>query len=146
MENIKNLLDTFIKPANIKDAWKLNLIKNWSTIIGNLQSKVCLQKIHTHHVVLGVYDTSWMQELYLLSTLILKKINNHLDSPRISSIRFVSVQPSDQEKNRFSDNSKSNSSFFKKVQLSIIEKKALNKIKDQELAVALENFLQRCLQ
>jgi len=142
MQNVKNILNSLLQPSVHNEAWKLNLIKNWPTIIGSLHDKVSLQKIHTTSVVLGVHDSSWIQELYLLSKLILKKINDQLDKPRILTLRFQCI-----EKKEMIHQQKSKTiSIKKKRDLKPLEIKALQKINDPELSQALQGFLQRCLQ
>ena len=141
MQNVKNILDTLLQPSAHNEAWKLNLIKNWPTIIGSLHDKVSLQKIHATSVVLGVHDSSWIQELYLLSKLILKKINNSLDQPRILTIRFQCI-----EKKEITVKPKSKTVVNKKIELKKNELQALEKINDPQLSDALQGFLQRCLQ
>ena len=142
MQNVKNILDSLLQPSIHNEAWKLNLIKNWPTIIGSLHDKVSLQKIHATSVVLGVHDSSWIQELYLLSKLILKKINSGLDQPRILTLRFQCI-----EKKEIVVKPKLKSVIVKKErELKPQEFKALQKINDPQLSDALQGFLQRCLQ
>jgi len=142
MENVKTILDSLLQPSNTEQAWKINLIKNWPTIIGSLHERVSLQKINTTSVVLGVYDSSWIQELYLLSKLILKKINSNLDRPRIETLRFQCI-----EKKEKTVQFKKKSAFQQKtVILNQFQSAALQKIKDPELSQALQGLLQKCQQ
>lgn len=142
MENVKNILDSLLQPSIHNEAWKLNLIKNWPIIIGSLHEKVSLQKIHATSVVLGVHDSSWIQELYLLSKIILKKINSNLDSPRIVTLRFQCIE----KKETIVKKKPVIFSIKKKRDLQPQESKALSKINDPQLSSALQGFLQRCLQ
>ncbi len=161
MQNVKNILDSLLQSSVPEEAWKLNLIKNWPTIIGSLHDKVSLQKVNGTSVVLGVYDSSWIQELYLLSKLILKKINSHLDRPRIETLRFQCVETSTQSSDRRSKATKNSiankkkelqpkklaeSSQNKNVALKPEELQALKKIRDPQLSQALQGFLQKCQQ
>jgi len=142
MQNVKNILESLLQPSIHLEAWKLNLIKNWPTIIGSLHDKVSLQKIYATSVVIGVHDSSWIQELYLLSKLILKKINDALDKPRILTLRFQCI-----EKKIIIAKQKSKLiTIKKKRELQPQEVKALQKIDDPQLSDALQGFLQRCLQ
>lgn len=142
MQDVKNILDVLLKPSLQQEAWKLNLIKNWPTVIGSLHEKVSLQKIYKSSVVLGVYDASWMQELYLLSKLILKKINSTLDQPRIETLRFQCIEKKIVVQHKKSTTRKTVKSFSLKPQ----ELKALQKIQDQQLSEALQGFLEKCQQ
>lgn len=142
MQNVKNILDSLLQPSIQKEAWKINLIKNWPTIIGSLHEKVSLQKINATCVVLGVYDSSWMQELYLLSKLILKKINNSLDRPRIETLRFQCIEKKEQVTKQQTVTPRSE----KKITLKPQEISALQKINDPKLSQALEGFLRKCQQ
>lgn len=142
MQNIDNILNSLLKPSKRQESWKLNLIKNWPTIIGSLHEKVSLQRINATSVVLGVYDSGWIQELYLLSKLILKKINKGLDKPRIETLRFQCIEKKEQITKTKSMSLKQK----KKITLKPQESFALKKINDPELSDALQGFLQKCLQ
>lgn len=142
MENVKIILDSLLQPSNTHQAWKLNLIKNWPTIIGSLHERVSLQKINATSVVLGVYDSSWIQELYLLSKLILKKINSNLDQPRIETLRFQCIE----KKEKTAQLQKKPILQQKIVSLNQLQSAALQKIKDPQLSQALQGLLQKCQQ
>ena len=149
MHNVKNILDIILQPSTQTESWKINLIKNWPTIIGTLHEKVSLQKIHANSVVLGVYDSSWMQELYLLSKLILKKINSHLDRPRIETLRFQCIESSAAktalDKKTAADKLKNRPATPKKLfTLKPDQIIAVQKIQDPQLSQALQGFLKKC--
>lgn len=137
---IKTIIDAYFSN---QENWKISLLKNWETIIGNLKSRVRLEKVYDDTVILGVYDGHWMQELYLLSNVLLKTINQSLDQPRIKKIRFKLV---DTKKTQIKD-------FTKKyvqsdIQTSIIvtgnELKTLDNVDDPHLRSVLYDFLMRC--
>jgi hypothetical protein len=86
--NLKELLQTLINPHN---NWKTDLLYRWKDIIGPLHSKVRIEKVHDDTLILGVFHSCWMQELYLLSPLLIKTINEKLDQPYIKQIRFKQV-------------------------------------------------------
>lgn len=137
---IKNLLTTIF---DHQDNWKLQLLQHWPTILGNLNTKVHLEKINDDHLVLGVSDSCWLQELYMLSALLIQTINKKLDAPRIKSLRFkkTGIQKEKEIKalpaKRIS---------CKMVPLSAKEQEALHTIKDPELRTAISAFLRRCQQ
>ena len=60
---IKDLLDRFITHDN---RWQIQLVSQWHIIMGNLNSRVQLLKIEDDIINIGVTDSCWMQELYLL--------------------------------------------------------------------------------
>ena len=142
MQNVKNILDSLLQPSIHTEAWKMNLIKNWPTIIGSLHEKVSLQKINATSVVLGVYDSCWIQELYLLSKLILKKINSSLDRPRIETLRFQCIEKKEQIIYKKPAPPRPERTTALKPQ----EISALQKIQDPELSAALEELLRKCQQ
>ncbi len=142
MQNVKNILDSLLQPSSQTEAWKMNLIKNWPTIIGSLHEKVSLQKINATSVVLGVYDSCWIQELYLLSKLILKKINASLDRPRIETLRFQCIE----KKEQIAQKKAAMQRPERTTALKPKEILALQKISDPELSAALEGLLRKCQQ
>lgn len=124
--------------------WKQQLLANWNNIIGQkLSEKVCIEKITSDTIILGVINSSWLQELYMLSPVILKTINENLDRPRIKEVRFKQIgkkKPRDTKK-KIDKNRPA-----KKVQLSTSEERALNNVTDKKLREALKAFCIRCHQ
>jgi hypothetical protein len=142
MKDVKNILNILIQQNVHEESWKLQLVKNWPTVIGSLHDKISLQKIQATTIVLGVKDTNWMQELYLLSKMIIKKINDSLDKPRITAIRFQCVE----KKAEKITTPKKITPENKPISLSSQQIQALEKIEDPELLQALQGFLKKCLQ
>jgi len=136
---IEQLLDKILAS---NESWHHILIRNWPTIIGPLHSKVQLEKIEDEMLVLGVYDSCWMQELYLLTPLLLRTINQKLDRPRIKQLRFKTVGKQKIKKIASSLPPKE----YKKVVLNRREEDALEKVEDPQLQEALKRFLIRCYQ
>lgn len=139
VKNIKELLETIIVDQS---NWKVQLLQHWPTILGNLNTKVRLEKIENDMLVLGVSDSCWLQELYMLSPLLVQTINKKLDSPRIKSLRFKKIGTKKPEKR----NTVAQPLSCKLFNLSDQEIKALETVKDHELRAALTDFLQRCKQ
>lgn len=143
MNHITSHVAQLLQSCSQEHYWKFLLMSKWNEIMGSLACKVSIHKIHQKTIVLGVYDSCWMQELNLLSELIKEKINQILGSNRIESIKLKYMVPSNkmiQKKERpkpFTHTQKT---------LSPSEIQALEQIKDQELAQALVGFLQKCHQ
>jgi len=123
-------------------AWKYNLMRNWQHIMGPLCSKVRIEKICDDTLVLGSASSCWMQELYLLSPLIIKTINQNLDKPRIKQIRFKKVGATPQSYSK-KENTRQKQAV-KEILLTLQQKQALEQIDDPQLRKALEQFLKRC--
>lgn len=124
------------------DAWKMQLLRAWPTVLGDLTPLVSLEKIDNDTLILGVQDSCWLQELYMLSPLILKMINKNLDQPRIKALRF---------KTRGTKKATTEKMLpIKKPvvarPLSARECAALETIQDGQLKEALQGFLTRCQQ
>lgn len=137
---IKDILKKVFKN---NDNWKIQLLQQWPHIIGSLSTKVRLEKINKDSLVLGVYDSCWLQELYLLSPVLLKTINEKLENTHIKRLRFKQASINNTIKKK--DNKK-RSRIKKEVILTKREKDTLKKIKDPDLGKALEGFLIRCYQ
>jgi len=138
-KQIKDLLQDIFKDINNNDSWKIYLLTNWNSIVGNLSSKVKLEKIFEDTLVISVYNSSWMQELFLLSNVLIKNINSKLDKPRIKHLRF-----------KLADRIKEKKAIEKKIEIEKViylnseELTALKKIEDPELSESLKKFLIRC--
>ncbi len=134
---LKNILDTIICS---KKSWKTDLLYNWNDIIGTLANKVHIEKIDEESITLGVFHSSWMQELYLLSPLIIKTINKRLEHPYIKQIRFKHITI----KKNVTKKIKNKMVLKKDVQLSKQDERALAHITDPILRDALKAFRMRC--
>lgn len=136
-KTLKSLLPSFIATPN---SWQLQLLNNWATIVGNLATKVTLEKIEKETLVLGVYDACWMQELYLLSPLLIDTINQNLDQPRIKQLRFKRAVV----KKKIVQSHDKDMPYPLQRLLTARERAALEKIEDPQLRNALQQFLMRC--
>lgn len=137
-KTIKDLLPSILGQES---NWKFTLLNNWQTIFGPLSSKVHLEKIYEDSLVLGVQDACWLQELYLLSPMLLKTINKTLDQPRIKQLRFKTIGI---KKNKQVREQKKNEERPITVKLKTSEHQALEQVKDPQLRDALKHFLIRC--
>jgi hypothetical protein len=135
--NLKDLLHTIIRPEK---NWRTHLLYQWQEIIGSLHDKVCIEKIYDDTVVLGVFHSSWMQELYLLSPLLIKKINEKLDQPYVKQIRFKHIGP----KKQIFKKKIEPQPIKKNIVLTKKDESTLAKISDPELRNALKAFRIRC--
>lgn len=122
--------------------WQMYLIQNWRPIMGNLHTRVCLEKIQGDTLVVGVYDSHWMQELFLLQSMLIDMINAHFDQPYIKTIRLKLAKQAEQNKK------KSYTQKIEKpqvvVQLTEKHQEALAQVKDEQLQKILSQFLQHC--
>ena len=139
-QKIDALLQKIVDPEK---GWHITLISNWNSIIGPLHTKVQLEKIDGSTLVLGVFDSCWLQELYLLSPLLLKTINQNLDEPHVKQLRFKKIARIQKKEVKQKMQSAKKEVH---VELSIVEKHALQNVSDAELKIALKNFLLRCYQ
>ena len=136
--SIKKILDDLLSQPN---NWQLQLLNNWPIIVGSIRTKVQLLKIQEDTLIIGVFDSCWLQELYLLSPLLIKTINEKLDRPRIKNLRFKMVGISDKKEKK---KVPSKRIVSKIVQLSSREQETLNQIKDEQLRQVLRDYLIRC--
>ena len=144
VKEVKNIIHAILPQ---QDAWKLTLLQKWKEIIGDLEPYVWIEKMYKDAIQLGVIDSGWLQELYLLTPVLLDTINAKLDAPRIKKIMF---------KNKGERKTGTTLSLPKipvqttyipqSVMLSDEELDTLNCIKDRELRTALQAFLIRCHQ
>ncbi len=135
--SVKYLLQGIFK----QESWKLKLLSEWETIVGNLHDKMRLEKIDNDTLIIGVYQASWLQELHLLSCVLQKSINDHLGSPRIKHLRFKHASPKEKPIPKKVEKPRPE---FKLIVLNDTEKKALAGIKDDQLKQALYTFLSKC--
>ena len=139
MKNIGEFVNKFVSSPN---NWKVTLLKDWPIIIGNLKSKVRIEKINKNLLVLGVTDSAWIQELYLLSAPLIKAINNHLKHPHIQKLRFKNVAPTKRQTKKTNCHRRKTINY--EIHLTYSQKLVLQNIKDIQLRSALKDYLRRC--
>jgi len=138
---LKHFLNSVIQP---NDDWRLNLLNSWPDIMGNLVHKVRLEKINNDSLILGVYESCWLQELYLLSPILLNAINQKLDQPRIKHLRFKRAAPLKKYVSQKYDTQLPTTVDVSSITLTQKEENALAQIQDEQLKDALKKFLIRC--
>lgn len=137
--HLKEFLQALINPEK---SWKTDLLYKWNEIIGPLHSKVRIEKVYDDTLVLGVFHSCWMQELYLLSPLLIKTINEKLDQPYIKQIHFKHVGLKNLKKNIKPTMAKKK----KEIVLTQEDERTLAKIADPALRDVLKAFRIRCYQ
>lgn len=135
---LKEILPALINPDK---SWKTDLLYRWQEIIGPLHNKVRIEKIYDNTLILGVFHSCWMQELYLLSPLLIKTINEKLDQPYIKEIRFKHVGI---KKLKKKETASTITRKKKTVELSKEDECALAQVADPNLREALRAFRIRC--
>lgn len=137
-KEIKNVITNILSN---QDDWKIKLLQSWPEIIGQLKSKVVLEKINSDSLVIGVYDSCWLQELYLLSPILLKKINKKLETQCFKKLRFKQIDVKSYKKPEKAEQYNPKKTA---VILTKRENDTLGKIKDADLCNSIKNFLVRC--
>ena len=141
-QQIKQLLNHFLARQNAEN-WQLYLMQHWRTIVGDLHIRMNIENISGDTLIIGVYDPHWMQELYLLSSVLRETINDSLEQAYVKRIRFVLAKRRD---------GKAELAVKKVAQKVIIKNKiitdrqytALSAVKDEKLQHILQDFLQYC--
>lgn len=141
-KSLKSVLKGSFALSN--NSWKTKLLTEWPTIVGSLHDKITLEKIHGDTLIIGVYETSWLQELYMLSSVLIKTINSHLDKPYIKKIRLKYATKNSSKIVIPKKIQKKAPVERKKAPLNALEARALLKIKDIDMRNALHLFLSRC--
>ena len=129
---------------DINQNWRLILLKNWSIIVGNLNQHIRLEKIQDDTLVIGVYEPQWLQELHLMSNVLIKSINKNLANNYIKKIKFKLVEKKIAIKQVNTNNSENNFNISLKYQLNSKQEIALEKIGDLQLKNYLLDFLSIC--
>lgn len=137
-KSIKDMIDALVPNTT---RWHTYLLENWASIMGPLHDKVRLEKVQDDTLVLGVFDACWMQELYLLTPMLLKTINDRLDKPYVKALRFRAAA---QEHRVKKEQPLRRKLVIKSRTLTVKEQKALAKIDDEQLRSALQQFLFHC--
>ena len=122
--------------------WRINLLSNWSTVMGGLSERVCLEKVKGNCLTLGVYESSWLQELYLLSPTLIKTINEYLQGNYVTELRFKSAAKKKVAAKKDAVTRRRTTAPARA--LSAEEEAVLAEIKDPQLRSVLQGYLQKC--
>jgi len=121
--------------------WRKRLVKEWQIIVGNLHVRMRLERVVHDTVVIGVYEVHWMQELYMLSGMIMNAINQKLGDEYVTKLRFVVAD-------KARDRQKKSLDIIKKPDhtkpLAAPQQAMLKKISDQKLQDVLSQLWYRC--
>ncbi|HLE76327.1 MAG TPA: DUF721 domain-containing protein [Candidatus Babeliales bacterium] len=137
-------IKTFLSPLLQKKEqnWKISILAKWPEIMGNLANHVSIEKIQDDSIILGVQNSSWLQELYLMGPTILETINKNLDQPRFKTIRFKQRGSTKHQKK---EGERTAPTFWQApVTITDAEQRALDRITDSALKDSLHAFLVRC--
>jgi len=135
------------KILGASDNWKFQLVTRWTTIIGPLATRMHIEKIERDIIVISVCDAAWLQELYLLSDVLLRKINQALPAPYLKKIIFKHAHiPQEKLHSQAKPKIVCQKAPAPARPLSLQEREALAGVHDQELSAALQQFLIRCQQ
>jgi hypothetical protein len=141
---LQSLVSTFLQ----SDAdWRKRLVQEWAVIVGDLHTKMRLERINQDAtLIVGVYDIHWMQELHMLSPLILQTIHEKLGAVVIKKIRFIVVDEETMNKQDQKLQKKKQGLDHHLVPLTMAQQKALADIKDPALQAALAKLWRRSKQ
>lgn len=123
--------------------WRFTLMKEWPTIFGPFSNRVSFEAVHDDMMVLGVADACLMQELYLLSPLIVSTIQKTIGNTTIKKVRLKRTDGITHQKKR---NTMKKPRTLKPISLTRAELHALDCIADLELKEALRSYCIRCHQ
>ncbi len=149
---LKLLLERFLTqvPSDSTD-WRMKIIMQWHELVGPIARYALVEKIDGDTLVIAVASSVWMQELYAMSPILLKRVNQLAGGCYVARVRFKHQQPSPLCK-QIVNQQKINGRAYgvnlpvKQRGLTSGESVALKKVADRELSQALECFLMRCHQ
>ena len=125
-----------------KDDWRIALAMRWNEVVGSLQTRIRLEKIQDDTAVIGVYESHWMQELFLLSSVLCDSMNACIGEQRIKRVRFILIEEKKYKPKKVHSIPKT------KQQPSIVltehQEHMLRTITDDELKHVLISFWARC--
>jgi hypothetical protein len=73
--------------------WQGYLLRHWSDIVGDLHTRICLERISGTTLFIGVHDVHWMQELFCLGQELMAHINGHLTADPVRGASPTGASP-----------------------------------------------------
>ncbi|HBL98518.1 TPA: hypothetical protein DDZ86_02650 [Candidatus Dependentiae bacterium] len=124
--------------------WPARLAREWTTAVGDLGERMRLERVMGTTLIIGVFDSHWIQELFMLTPLIIQTINQHLGKPFVTRIRFVVADKKKTPHHLCHKGTPTGEPRVKKV-MSGRHELVLRSIKDVQLQEALEKFFYNCV-
>lgn len=144
---VKELLHALF---NKEENWHIKLLEEWPKIVGTLQTRICLEKIEGSLVIIGVYESHWMQELHLLSRFLVARINTslgvaiHSDEKYVHQVKFKLIDMPKPRVLSYAMRVNTRHTHMPLV-LSATQEQLLNTIKDSGLRSSLALFFRTCV-
>ncbi|MBN2267487.1 MAG: DUF721 domain-containing protein [Candidatus Babeliaceae bacterium] len=132
--------------------WQTVLFAGWQFAVGDLHQHMRLERVDGSRLVVAVYDSHWMHELFMLAPAIIKAVNEYIGSPEVSHIKFTLAR----SRRRSSSLKENDSAKVKKdlgesresaarPQIGARHELVLRSVKDDELQEVLRGFFNRCV-
>lgn len=121
--------------------WQTTLLHEWKTIVGDLHQHMCLKKITGSTAIIGVYDSHWLHELYMLGPTIIETMNTHLGAQHITQVRFVLGSRPIEKTN---EKNQKEAVLAESRPMGARHRTALEHIKDKQLQNALQKLFNKC--
>jgi len=138
-------IKSFLSQAlTLSDDWRLYLLRHWPRLVGTLNTRMRLEKITDDALIIGVYDSHWMQELYLLSPVLIDTLNKELANRPIKRLRFKLVTQHKKVSLKKTTERPLIKKEIRRSPLTQREAAALKKIPDVELQEILALLLLNC--
>lgn len=138
---VKSVLDLLFSR---QQSWEVELARQWSSIVGNLHTRICLEKVDRDTIIVGVYDPHWMQELYLLSPMLIGSINKRLQGEYVHRVQFRLAVAQKKKKNGSKAVAPKYAPLTQKRALDESQQQALAAVKDPELQKELIRLYNYC--
>jgi hypothetical protein len=142
LRSIDGLLQHLVTPTRL---WRAKLLASWKEIMGPLYENAQICKITEDSVTIKVDNACLLQELSLLQGLLLEKINQTLDSPRIKVVQFRLGKQTTQNGSHIRSSQKKEKQIDDR-QYALIKQITVGTVDDPELQEVLLSFGKRCLE
>lgn len=135
---LKSIVNAFIPKEH---RWKMDLMNQWESLMGAFAKNTSIEKIDRGCIWISVKHPAIAQELSMLQSFILERINIIIAPQAISSIVFKikSSAPSTQKQKR-----RTYPNLSSQPELTPQETKLLAVIKNNDLQSSLARYFRRC--
>lgn len=140
----KRLNDIITTVIPQEHQWKLTILREWPTLIGDMHHHISIHTIQNDILILQAAHPAWAQELSFLTGILKKKINALFPQEYIKTIRFQ--VGTIKKKTQVAQAAPSSLKKPAPRELTNHEKACLSRVKDQELQQILSDFLRVCSQ
>lgn len=138
-------IDLILEDFFNKEDSRFILYKNWHEVVGDLATKVSIEKVVQDTLFISVSELHWMHELYALSEIIIERANDlikkYSKNDRETLFKDLKLKYKQKKDSRINPGKKIPIKVSRDFVINKKQEEALKNIQDSELRLCLKKYL-----